>query len=374
MARASRPVLLVGGIAGADAASVMTTVGPLLGDIALGLTDGETGARRLWALYLAYELWGKHPDVETVKAVVGVDPAQIPDGVVPDDWKDKVPQGYHDLPWFSLKYGVEKLETAGVTTTYPEHAAEGYRVFCELRENGTLPEGLRYQVCIPFPDDAVRIFTNDSPSMNALIAAYIEIVRNDMATLCSIIPHDELAIQWDVNWETIALEHGDYIPDTPPMQFRPDSDPWDRYLAFVRELNASVPEDVPLGLHLCYGDLHHKHFRDPADLRTSVAMANRATEASPRPISYFHFTVPRHRSDDEYFAPLADLSIGDATVYAGLVHYTDGADGSIKRLETLKRHYQGSLGVSTECGLGRRPPNQDLIALLKIHQDVAAAI
>ena len=57
--------MLVGGIPGADTVSVMKTVGPLLGDIAFGLTDGETGARRLWAIYLAFELWDKHPDVST---------------------------------------------------------------------------------------------------------------------------------------------------------------------------------------------------------------------------------------------------------------------------------------------------------------------
>ena len=54
MSRAERPVLLVGGVPGPDAETVMNTVGPILGDIAIGLTDGETGARRLWALYLAH--------------------------------------------------------------------------------------------------------------------------------------------------------------------------------------------------------------------------------------------------------------------------------------------------------------------------------
>ena len=103
-------------------------------------------------------------------------------------------------------------------------------------------------------------------------------------------------------------------------------------------------------------------------------MANRGVEASPRKIDYFHMAVPRHRNDDAYFEPLEDLAIGDATVYAGLVHYTDGVEGSIARLDALKRHYDGPLGVATECGLGRRPMDQELITLLEIHRDVAAAI
>ena len=67
-------------------------------------------------------------------------------------------------------------------------------------------------------------------------------------------------------------------------------------------------------------------------------------------------------------------SILKVGVYAGLVHYTDGVAGSLARLDALKRHYDGPLGVATECGLGRRPLNQDLVSLLEIHRDVAAAI
>ena len=85
-------------------------------------------------------------------------------------------------------------------------------------------------------------------------------------------------------------------------------------------------------------------------------------------------SVPRHRSDDTHFEPLQDLKMGDATLYAGLVHYTDGVEGSVKRLTTFNRNYSGPTGVSTECGLGRRPKDQQLIKLIEIHRDVAAAI
>jgi methionine synthase II (cobalamin-independent) len=164
------------------------------------------------------------------------------------------------------------------------------------------------------------------------------------------------------------------MPDVPPMQFKPTGDPMERFVRYIRELNAPIPKTVPVGMHLCYGDLHHKHFKDPADLATSVRMANKAAEVSPRPISHVQMAVPRHRSDDKYFEPLQDLKIGDATVYAGLVHYTDGVEGSKKRLEAFQRHFKGPTGVATECGLGRRPKDQQLTKLLEIHRDVAAAI
>jgi len=374
MAKAERPVLLVGGIPGLDPREIMSTVAPVLGDTAIGLTDGEPAERRLWVIYLADSFWPGHPDIEMIRDSTGIDTGQLPEGFLPPDWPHPVPQGYHDLRWFRPRADVEKIGTDGITTGYPRFAIASYRIFCDLREQGVVPEGLRFQVCIPFPEDAVRVFTNDAKAMSAMVDAYIEIVRNDVAEITGGIPHDDLLLQWDVNWETVAVEHGDHLPDTPPMQFKPHGDPMDRYLRYVHELNAAVPETVPLGIHLCYGDLHHRHFKDPLDLRTSVEMANQAVGVSPRPIDYFHMAVPRNRSDDRYFRPLADLAIGDATVYAGLVHYTDGVKGSINRLDTLKRHYQGRIGVATECGLGRRPMDHDLIRLLEIHRDVAAAI
>lgn len=187
MSRAERPVLLVGGVPGLEVEGVFNTVAPILGDLAIGLTDGEVGGRRLWVIYLMYELWHKHLEVEVIRESEGV--ADFPPGVLPQDWRHIVPQGYHDLPWFRPRRTVSKLTSEGYSTGYPAHAASSYQKFCELRE------------------------------------------------------------------------HGDHLPDAPPMQFKPHGSAWDRYLRYVRELNAAVPESVPLGMHLCYGDLHHKHFR-----------------------------------------------------------------------------------------------------------------
>jgi hypothetical protein len=103
-------------------------------------------------------------------------------------------------------------------------------------------------------------------------------------------------------------------------------------------------------------------------------MANNAQKVSPRPINHVQMSVPINRSDDAFFEPLEDLKFGDGTVYAGLLHYRDGIKGSKKRLAAFKRHYKGPTGVSTECGLGRRPANQKLKKLLELHREVAAAI
>jgi hypothetical protein len=364
VSKAKRPVLLIGGIPGNSAAEVFQTVGPVLGNLAIGLTDGETGIRRFWIFFVGLNTWDKHPDLELIRPVEKSAVPGLP------DW---LPAGYHAFQWWGAKSGVKKLSPIA-TLGYPAEAAASYKVFREMRDRGVIPAGVRFQQCLPFPDDAVRLFTNNARNMDLMVDAYIDVMKRDVARLCGTIPHQDLVLQWDINWETVAIEHGDHMPDTPPMQFKPNGDPWDRYVRYVRELNAAIPADVPVGLHLCYGDLHHKHFRDPADLATSVAMANKAAAVSPRPINFVQMSVPRHRSDDAYFKPLAKLGIGDATVYAGLVHYTDGVRGSVERLNAFKRYYSGPTGVSTECGLGRRPKDQELMKLLEIHRDVAAAI
>lgn len=363
MSRAQKPVMLIGGVPGNTAEEVLRTVAPILGDLAVGLTDGEVGLRRYWIYFVGLNTWDKHPDLELVRPVTeGVPGAP--------NW---LPADYHAFQWWGAKPGVQKLrpiETLG----YPAEAVESYKVFCRLRDEGVVPKGARFQQCLPFPDDAVRLFTDSARNMDLMVDAYVDVMKRDVAQLCKLIPHDDLVVQWDINWETVALEHGDHLPDTPPMQFKPNGDPMERFLRYIRELNAPIPEAVLVGMHLCFGDLHHKHFKDPADLATSVRMANMAHKASPRPINHVQMSVPRHRSDDTYFHPLEDLKMGDATLYAGLVHYTDGVEGSKKRLAAVKRHYSGPTGVATECGLGRRPKDQQLVKLLEIHREVAAAI
>ncbi|HUK25448.1 MAG TPA: hypothetical protein VLV49_12770 [Terriglobales bacterium] len=363
MSRAKKPVMLVGGVPGNGAEDVFRTVAPILGDLAIGLTDGETTLRRYWVFFVALNTWDKHPDIRLVRP----NPQPMP-GL--PEW---LPPDYHACPWWGVKPGVEEvrpIETLG----YPGEALDSYKIFCRLRDQGVIPKGTRFQVSLPFPDDAVRVLTESAHSMDLMVDAYIDVMKRDVARLCAQIPHDDLVLQWDINWETVALEHGDYMPDVPPMQFKPNGDPMDRFVRYLRELNAAAPNSVPIGMHLCYGDLHHKHFKNPEDLATSVKMANKAVEVSPHPIHHVQMSVPRHRSDDKYFEPLEDLKVGDTTIYAGLVHYTDGVEGSRKRLEAFKRHFKGSTGVATECGLGRRPKDQQLTRLLEIHRDVAAAI
>jgi hypothetical protein len=136
-------------------------------------------------------------------------------------------------------------------------------------------------------------------------------------------------------------------------------------LIALQEFSPLIPEEVPLGLHLCYGDLGHKHMVEPTDLSLSVQMANLGCAEAGRKVDYVHMAVPRDRSDDDYFRPLGQLDIGTAIAYLGLVHHTDGEEGTRRRITAAKK-FLADFGIATECGFGRRPADQ-IPELMDIH-------
>jgi hypothetical protein len=101
-----------------------------------------------------------------------------------------------------------------------------------------------------------------------------------------------------------------------------------------------------------------------------VDYANRLVAQLKRPISQIHMPVPRGRSDDAYFGPLAKLNLAPQTrLCLGLVHCTDGVPGTRTRIAAAEK-YVRDFGIATECGFGRRDPNT-IAELLRIHAEVA---
>ena len=101
-----------------------------------------------------------------------------------------------------------------------------------------------------------------------------------------------------------------------------------------------------------------------------VEFANRLTRLVTRPIHLIHMPVPRNRADDAYFEPLKRLKLSPETELSlGLVHYSDGVEGTKVRMASAKRHVP-SFSIATECGFGRRRP-ETIPELLRIHAEVA---
>ena len=95
---------------------------------------------------------------------------------------------------------------------------------------------------------------------------------------------------------------------------------------------------------------------EPTDTLTMVNVANALLEQIKRQVDYIHMPVPQDRTDREYFEPLQQLNLGRTELVLGLAHYND-LEGTVARIWTAGEFVQ-SFAVSTECGLGRTPPEQ----------------
>ena len=191
--------------------------------------------------------------------------------------------------------------------------------------------------------------------------AYEAAMLGELDRIIDAIPQDDLAIQWDT-----AAEFA--IPEGVAPTFLKES--MSEILGRLIRLGNHVPVPVELGYHLCYGDAGHKHFKEPEDATKLVAVANAISTGITRPINWMHLPVPRNRTDAAYYVPLGNVRLHPETeLYLGLVHFTDGVEGTRKRIEAAQQ-FVADFGVATECGFGRRP-SETIPDLLRVHSQVA---
>ena len=153
--------------------------------------------------------------------------------------------------------------------------------------------------------------------LNDKARAYEAALVGELATIAAQIPAHDLALQLDICMEVLAVEVNDDVPALFP--WTPAGTALERYVRALRGVAPAVPQGAWLGLHLCYGDLGHRHAVEPPSLTVATRMFNAARAALTRPIDFVHMPVPRSRTDDAYFAPLADLDLGACKLYLGLV-------------------------------------------------------
>jgi hypothetical protein len=201
----------------------------------------------------------------------------------------------------------------------------------------------------------------------AIDPIYNAAVKREIDKLAAAVPHDELAIQLDVASAVFArLERGDVS-----SYGRSKHEMLQTFSRILLELGNHLPPTIELLYHFCYGDAGHRHVVEPTDMGDMVALANRLSAGITRNIELIHMPVPRDRSDDKYFEPLRKLKLRPETLLClGLVHYTDGVEGTRARLATAEKFVR-DFSIATECGFGRRDP-ATIPELLRIHAAVAA--
>src|SRR5215468_9358137 len=291
------------------------------------MPDGEVGPRRHWVSRVHYQVLAAHPELDVVQR-----PAPDENGV-----ERQFPRNAGDSWRFRVKDGVSEIRFGdpGWRLGYARDALNSYFVFRIMKERGVLPEHLRFQVSIPMVNSVLppRIFPN----------------QKDLAK----IPNDELALQWDCSTE-LQDAYGS-IPGYPI------EGAIERNLDEVRTLAPQIPGAVALGYHFCFGTLGGWPRFAPDDLGQAVKLANAFVAASGRRVDWIHLPV-LDRSDDAFFAPLAQLEQQGARVYLGAIHNMDTFP---KRL-AIARKFLSDFGLSAYCGFGRLPPS-DLQVILANH-------
>jgi hypothetical protein len=331
-------VHFVGSVALDTPEEVFAAIGQHCGPYLKRVPDGEPGGRRLW---ISWQI----PVLRANPSLVQVGQAQVP---------------------LKLAQGVKSEDIHFGELGYAREARPSYQDFLAARGAGQIPAGVQFQVSLPTPWAVIMRFCQQ-PDAQQIYPAYEQAMLREVERICKAIPHHDLAMQWDVCIEMLTWDgRWQSSPPFPGMeQVFADN--------FAR-LGASVPPDVELGFHLCYGDLDAKHFVEPTDATKMVEMANLIAHSVQRVITWMHMPVPIDRTDESFYAPLKNLQLGAATeLYLGLVHAQDGVEGTAKRISAAKKYVQ-NFGIASECGISRGRDPHLALEFLKTYAGAAATI
>jgi len=339
-------VYLVGSVPMANTEQVLEAVSGALGTRIKRIPDGETGKRGDWITWL--------------EPVFAASPALEKSGEF-----FRVHATGTGRERYKLKAGCKPEDVDFENLHYADFARESFAVFKKLKAAGKIAPQTKFQIDLVPAHSVIWLYLVDA--LHAPIdPIYNAAVKREIDKIAAELPHDEIAIQFDVASAVFArLERNESS-----SYGRNKQEAQETFSRILLDLGNHVPPSIDLLFHLCYGDSNHKHVVEPTDMADMVEFSNRVSRQMKRPIQLIHMPVPRNRADDAYYEPLRKLELRPETqLCLGLVHYTDGLEGTKKRLTTARK-YVKDFAVGTECGFGRRDP-KTIPDLLKIHAQVA---
>ena len=339
-------VHLVGSIAMDNCEQVFREVSAELGPYLDKIPDGETGERARW-IYFQRTMLMEHPAMEIDTTVPELELYQ---------WDGKL---LRSLPLLRFREDIDP-DDVEFATGYDKAAEYSYGVFKKLREEGVIPSGVRFQVCLPTPMSSCYMYVSHK-AYDDYQRVYLKSLLNALHRIMDNIPHEDLYIQYDVCQEVLLFEN--YFPHRPP-------DYKEQIFAELAVLGDSVPGDVKLGYHLCYGTPYDEHLVMPRDTGILVELMNGIVDGVRRQVDFLHIPVPRERTDPAYFIPLSNFS-ADTKLYLGLIHHDDET-GDLERIRVAQQ-YAGDFGIGTECGWGRTDPKR-VPGLLASHRKAVESL
>ena len=342
-----------GGVNLPDAETVMREISARVPHGVSRIPDGETGDRQQWIFYQLQKFW----------ATPGLEQAPPRDLV----------EGYEQMPEVRLADGVAPESIEWPNLGYADAYIESFALVARLQSAGVIPAGVRFQVEYPTPLASINAWIVDEQQA-LLEASYERALFADHRRLMDALPHDRIASQWDVAVEFGIIDAGFGVTE---------DQTFDGVTERLARCIDHVPADVPVGLHLCYGDYKHRHFKEPQSLAMQVAVVNRLNAEARRQVGWFAFTVPQYQRDPSYFEPLHGLRIRPGTeIYFALVPYhpdeqEPGTTAEQVRLidANLVAHPGNggapAWGICTECGMARAE-REDIPRLLDLHREILA--
>jgi len=334
------PVLLVGSVPLENAAAVFDIAARELGGLLTRYPDGETGSRSNWIA------WQR----KVFESVPVMTPAASRE------------REYQLFPPYTLRDGATEADVKFGDLGFAREALRSHALFAGKKREGGIPAGARFLVALPTAWAPVYSFVAYR-WQRALHPVYEAALLAEVKQIVAAIPPQDLAIQWDVATEMSWWEGVYPAPFEPPKQGIVES---------VTRLLDAVPPAVELGVHLCYGSMNNRHWKEPQDTANLVEVANAVAASAGRPIDYLHLPVPVDRDDDAFFAPLKYLSpAAGKELYLGLLHLQDGVEGALRRMRSARK-FSRPFGLACECGLGRYAADA-VPGLMALHRDAAGA-
>ena len=177
-----------GGVNLADAESVMREIATRVPDGVRRIPDGETGPRQQWIFFQLEKFW-QTPGLEQAAAT------------------DKLAPGYEQMPKVRLADGAEPDDVQWPNLGYADAYLESFETSDGFEQEGVIPSDVRFQVEYPTPLASINgwIVREDQ---DRLEPSYERALFADLDRLLASIPHDDMAVQWDVAVEFGILEGG----------------------------------------------------------------------------------------------------------------------------------------------------------------------
>ena len=175
------------------------------------------------------------------------------------------------------------------------------------------------------------------------------------------IPHDQLAIQWDTNFEFAMLDEvmPVWFGDRGPAS----SSGWSAWAAASRRACSSATTSVTAT----------RRTTAIALPRPAAGRRGQCPSLSlSRSLDWLHLPVAGDRVDLRFFETLAQLALRPDAAVPRAAPPSDGELGARARIVAAQR-FVHDFGVATDCGWARHRP-QDVAPLIELHRAVSAPI